>query len=574
MTHEDPPETAVEKPTPSAALSRFRLVRTGWVLAGIVAVASGLRGFQIGRLSFWYDEVVTMRLARAGSPGALVARLFEIDATRAPLHPLLLEAWLAVFGSSEAAARSLSVLCGIATVFLIFEIGRIAFDASTGLWAAWLAALSPLLIVYSREARMYAWLVLVTCLCWRLLLDLTRSFTAAKAVAYVVGLTALVYSHPLGLLMWGTLALAGLIALTACSRSWRSWLAVHLAVAAFTAPWIGNYLDHPPEYFSGPQSLRSFLGMPIGFIGGDSRVLVGLAVLIAWGVTRQFLRDPPWPPLTKGGKEEGPPLSRGEKKPLPFPPLVRGGQGGFFRTGHRPCATRASIALAPSFLLLWLILAPSALYLYSRLAQPIFGPPRYTIFVAPAYLILVALGLGRSPTVFRYSLALGLTFLAARELGPKVYDSELKADWRGFAAALAGRPADRPGQSVLVIVASSNPLRNVEVETARYYLRAGCVPIALEEATPDRLDRADAGEIYLTVGSRRGRVASPVPERIGPYRFRLGAGSGDPLPARYPGLTVWRAVNRPAPLRGWVESSTPWVGRSKVSPHRPLAASG
>ena len=65
--------------------------------------------------------------------------------------------------------------------------------------------------------------------------------------------------------------------------------------------------------------------------------------------------------------------------------------------------------LAPVFLLLWLILPPSALYLYSLAAQPIFGPARYTVFVAPAYLILVALGLNATPPPLRYALALVLT---------------------------------------------------------------------------------------------------------------------------------------------------------------------
>ena len=132
-------------------LDRLDAWRTGWILAANVAVAAGLRGYDLGRLSFWYDEVVTMRLARAGSPAALIERLFRIDATRAPLHPLLLEGWVGVFGVSEAAARAFSVLCGVLTVLLVFDLGRVAFDRRTGLWAAWLAALSPVLIVYSRE---------------------------------------------------------------------------------------------------------------------------------------------------------------------------------------------------------------------------------------------------------------------------------------------------------------------------------------------------------------------------------------------------------------------------------------
>lgn len=542
MNHRDLPQSAASSSAPTGA-GRRHPPYLGWVLAAIVVVAAGLRGYQLGRLSFWYDEVVTMRLARAGNPGALVDRLFQIDATRAPLHPLLLQAWVNAFGSSEAAARSLSVVCGIATVVLVFEIGRAAFDAETGLWAAWLAALSPILIVYAREARMYAWLVLVTCLCWRLLLGLRHAFSTTKGAAFAISLIALAYSHPLGLLMVATLALAGLIGLTACFGSWKRWLAVHLAAATLIAPWLGNYFDHAPEFLSDPPSLRSLLGTPIGFIGGNSRVLFGLVALIAWGVARQVFQDSPWPSLSTGGKGEGPPLPNGEreprraekeprraeKEPHPFPPLTRGGQGGFFCRDHCPCAIPRSTALAPVFLLLWLIVPPSALYLYSLAAQPIFGPARYTVFVAPAYLILVALGLSRTPRALRYVLALGLMILAASELGPKVYDPELKADWRGFSAGLAARPDG----SVLVIVASNNPGRNVEVETARYYLPESGQAIAREEATAERLESTGAGAVALAVGSRRGIPAIPVPERIGLYRFRRET--------HYPGLTVWWA---------------------------------
>src|SRR5260370_33224473 len=127
--------------------------------------------------------------------------------------------------------------------------------------------------------------------------------------------------------MLGTLVLAGLIGLGACFGSWQRWLAVHLAVAAFTAPWIGNYVDHPPEFLSGPLSLRFLLGTPIGFIGGDSRVLLGLVVLIAWGAARQILSDP----------------------------RAEGGPGG----GSRPPATPAPTALASVFLLRWRILPPT-----------------------------------------------------------------------------------------------------------------------------------------------------------------------------------------------------------------------
>jgi uncharacterized membrane protein len=460
-------------------------------LAVILAVAAGLRGYQLGRASFWYDEVVTMRLARAGGPAPLLGLLSRIDATRAPLHPLLLEGWIGVFGISEAAARSLSVLCGLATVGLIFAIGRSASDIPTGLWAAWLAAFSPVLIVYSREARMYAWLVMVSCFCWWILLELRRSYTKVKAVAYILGLVALVYSHPLGLIMLATLTMAAVLGMRACFGSWKRWLAVHFAAGVLVLPWVANYLDHAPEFLSGPLPLRFLLGTPIGYIGGNFATLAGMIVLMAWGLRR----------------------------------LGKTHQCEATATGfHRPPQR-----LAPSFLLLWLIVPPLTLYAYSRLFQPIFGPPRYTVYSAPAFLILLALGLTRLPGTLRHPIAIALTILAAWGLKPLVYDPDLKADWRTFATDLASRSI-RPA---VVIVAPPGQGTNVEIETARYYLPDGCEAIPLDESTAERLGRTEAASVFLAVGSRRGRPVIPPPDRIGPCRFR---------PDRtYPGLTTLRA---------------------------------
>ncbi len=100
-------------------------------LTAILLVAAGLRLCNLGRTSLWYDEVVTMRVARAANPVAMVRLLDQIDGTRAPLHPLVLHAWLKLFGSSDFAGRSFSALCGLVTVFITYGIGRRAFDDRT-----------------------------------------------------------------------------------------------------------------------------------------------------------------------------------------------------------------------------------------------------------------------------------------------------------------------------------------------------------------------------------------------------------------------------------------------------------
>ena len=171
------------------------------LLVAILLVAGALRLYHLDQSSLWYDEVVTMRLARTENPLALINLLGQIDATRAPLHPLVLQAWVTIFGPSDSSGRFLSVLCGLMTIGIVYWIGVTAFDRKTALWASWLCAVSPLLVYYSREARMYMWLVLTTCLAWGFLL----SHCARAAVLETDGLRLLpdcvVYSHPLGLLM-------------------------------------------------------------------------------------------------------------------------------------------------------------------------------------------------------------------------------------------------------------------------------------------------------------------------------------------------------------------------------------
>ena len=175
----------------------------------LVAVVLRIRG--LDRYSLWYDEVVTMRLARTANPAALIRLLGEIDGTRAPLHPLILQGWLRLFGTSEVAGRSFSAVCGIVTVLVVYRLGQRLFDEPTGRWAAWFTAVCPPLVYYSQEARMYAWLVLLTCLSWLVFIEFRHADKWGNKIAYWLLLTGLVYSHPLGLFMVAAHGLAYLL---------------------------------------------------------------------------------------------------------------------------------------------------------------------------------------------------------------------------------------------------------------------------------------------------------------------------------------------------------------------------
>jgi hypothetical protein len=432
-------------------------------LVAILLVAAGARLYQLGQTSLWYDEVVTMRLARTDSPGAMLKLLSEIDATRAPLHPLLLQGWVAIFGPSDVSGRAFSCLCGVLTVALVYWVGLRTFDSATALWASWLCALSPLMVYYSRETRMYALLVLITCLAWGCLFAQARHPRRWRPVLYGLCLIALGYAHPLGLLMAGAIGLASVLFRRAFGISWRGWLLTHSLVVLAWAPWLGRYFDHPPESVTGPLPWRFLFGTPIGFIGGNFVVLGICSILITHGL------------CTTQPRENG-----------------------------RLRIVLENVAISVS-LLIWLVIPPLFLFTYSRIFHPIFGPARYTLFVAPAYLILVSRGLAKLPLPLGFAVAAGACALSGLMLKDTVYRADARADWRAAAAYL-----DRHDPGAVVAVVSADPMKNVEFESARYYFRPDRVVIPCPSTLGELARGRDC--VWVSAGLRDGQPVGVFPE--------------------------------------------------------------
>jgi uncharacterized membrane protein len=137
-----------------AAGARAR-TRAFWILAGLVALGAALRFATLGVQSYHHDEIVTAsRVLRVGFGHAMDAVGFSESAP--PLYYALAWLWTQVTGTGPWGLRSLSALAGVATIPVAFLIGRELRGRGTGLLAAALVAVNPMLIWYSQEARSYA----------------------------------------------------------------------------------------------------------------------------------------------------------------------------------------------------------------------------------------------------------------------------------------------------------------------------------------------------------------------------------------------------------------------------------
>jgi uncharacterized membrane protein len=117
----------------------------------ILCVAAILFFYQLGQESLWLDELYSVHDAKK-----IPASFSRVR----PIYFIFLRLWM-LFGDSDAWLRSLSVLFGLGSVWLIYELGRRVADQKTGLITAIALTLSPLFINHTQEVRMYA---LGTCL--------------------------------------------------------------------------------------------------------------------------------------------------------------------------------------------------------------------------------------------------------------------------------------------------------------------------------------------------------------------------------------------------------------------------
>jgi mannosyltransferase len=129
----------------------------------LLTLAGGtVRFVGLGHQSFWVDETVTHRLIDKSFP-AMLGAVAHGESTP-PLYYALAWVWSRVAGSGDVSLRALSALTGTLTIPVVFAAARQLVSTRTGVIAAALAAVSPLLVWYSQEARGYALFTFLTAL--------------------------------------------------------------------------------------------------------------------------------------------------------------------------------------------------------------------------------------------------------------------------------------------------------------------------------------------------------------------------------------------------------------------------
>jgi mannosyltransferase len=250
----------------TAGLARHLLV------PGILATAASvmfLRG--LGASSYFIDEATS--LAEAQGSLTHVLRAVRAHETSPPTYALFLHFWIKIFGAhSETIARLPSALAAIGLVVAVWYLASLLADAPTALLAGLLTLISPAVLEYAQQARVYAILMLAATVSTIAVVKAVQESSRKWLVAAVCAAVATVSLHYFGWFVVGPLAVwlasrksislrarfAYCVALALAGVAWLPELAgqfsmyAHDGYTSSAASWAGLTQQHALSVLAAP----------------------------------------------------------------------------------------------------------------------------------------------------------------------------------------------------------------------------------------------------------------------------------------------------------------------------------
>ncbi len=370
---------------------RASIKRSRWVIVVLLLFSFAWRIHNLDAQSLWRDEIDAIYFALRDLPTAL--SMFVDTGQNGALYFLALRPWLRLMGTTEFALRYPSVLFGILAIPLLWQVGRKLIPKNfarnqnehsqpagrrfgpskyTSLWqatvgdvavmAAVFLAINPYHLWYSQDGKMYALITLLALLAvWFWLQGIDRGGWKPW-FGFLLTVSIAIYTHLLMILLIPLFFIWFLIAWPQSKYHWQGYL---IALAGLTLPYL-PLLWWQWDFLTASEQLTSLTFIPLtdilrtvllyqsnSFLQPQNLLyLVPLLILALIGVVlgSKAIHQSPGSPL------------------------------------HRLTAGRRHLLIVA-----WLVVPVLSIYILST-RQPVFLP-RYIIWITPATLLFMALGL-------------------------------------------------------------------------------------------------------------------------------------------------------------------------------------
>jgi len=206
------------------------------ILAGAV-----LRLYDFSCWSLSNDELSALNRLRSDSFSELIQNGVRPDG-----HPaftqVFLYYWTAIFGLQPFWVRLPFVLAGIASIWLVYAIGKQWFNAATGLYASLFIAVLPFTILYSQLARPYSFGLLFTLLTayfWGRYF-LLHHYGWGTLAGFALSAAFAMYTHYFSFMMAGLFILAGFLFIS--RDNWKGFVISIATIFLLYLPYLNIFL--------------------------------------------------------------------------------------------------------------------------------------------------------------------------------------------------------------------------------------------------------------------------------------------------------------------------------------------
>lgn len=155
--------------------------------------------FNVTNAGIWFDEAFSSYIIQFNYVDIAI---FTANDVHPPLYYWLLKAWTSLFGVGEFGLRSMSIFFAVATIVMTFFLTRRLFGRKVAVVALVFLSLSPMLIRYSDEARMYTLAAFIAMSATYALIKATKSKQKKWWVLYGVLVSLGMWTHYFTALVW------------------------------------------------------------------------------------------------------------------------------------------------------------------------------------------------------------------------------------------------------------------------------------------------------------------------------------------------------------------------------------
>jgi len=251
--------------------------------------------------SVWFDEAYSILLAKQSVPQLI--HLTSLD-THPPFYYLLLKGWASLFGWSELALRTLSVVSMAGALTVGSLLVRRMFGNRVAIGTAILLAFSPLLLRYGFEIRMYSMASFIGVSATYCLYAAYKSkenrykWLTGYGLLVALGMFTLYYL----VLLW--IAHTVWLVIVAVRYKWRvssllPYIYTYLGAIALFLPWLPSFLrqlsnnalapiGQPMNYeqLSGVLSFNTLYQPTYGLTVSLTVVLIAFIATVVWSIKK------------------------------------------------------------------------------------------------------------------------------------------------------------------------------------------------------------------------------------------------------------------------------------------------